>query len=78
VVLDIAAKDTSIVGIVGTLEPVKPGFARQLERFHRNPLFRGIRYGKPWGRDLAAELSKPEFIAGPPAVGRGGPRGRHR
>src|SRR5207253_20277 len=35
-----------------------------LERYHRNPLFRGIRYGNLWGRDIGAELSKPEFIAG--------------
>ena len=63
-VLDIAAKDTFIVGTVGNLEPGKPEFAKQLERFHRNPLFRGIRYGNLWDRNLGEELSKPEFIAG--------------
>jgi len=63
-VLDLAARDSIIVGTVGNLEPGKPEFGRQLERFHRNPLFRGIRYGNLWGRDLGAELSKPEFIAG--------------
>ncbi|HTX34093.1 MAG TPA: amidohydrolase family protein [Bryobacteraceae bacterium] len=63
-VLDIAAKDPIIVGTVGDLEPGKPEFAHQLERFHRNPLFRGIRYGNLWGRDLSAELPKPEFLAG--------------
>lgn len=61
-VLDIAARDTSIVGTVGDLEPGKPGFGKNLERFQHNPLFRGIRYGNLWGRDLAAELSKPAFI----------------
>lgn len=63
-VLDVAAKDTILVGTVGNLEPGKPEFARQLERFHRNPLFRGIRYGNLWGRDFAAESERPEFIAG--------------
>ncbi|MGO9260927.1 MAG: amidohydrolase family protein [Bryobacteraceae bacterium] len=63
-VLDIAAKDTIIVGTVGDLEPGKAEFAKQLERFHRNPLFRGIRYGNLWGRNLGEELSKPEFLAG--------------
>src|SRR5689334_11230391 len=63
-VLDVAAKDTIIVGTVGDLEPGKPEFGKQLERFHRNPLFRGIRYGNLWNRDLGAELAKPEFIAG--------------
>jgi L-fuconolactonase len=62
-VLDLAAKDTIIVGTVGDLEPGKPDFRKQLERFHRNPLFRGIRYGNLWGRNLGAELSKPEFVA---------------
>jgi predicted TIM-barrel fold metal-dependent hydrolase len=32
-----------------------------LERFHRNPLFRGIRYGNLWGRDFAAESAKAAF-----------------
>jgi len=63
-VLDIAAKDTIIVGTVGDLEPGKPEFPEYLERYHRNPLFRGIRYGNLWGRNISSELSKPEFIAG--------------
>jgi predicted TIM-barrel fold metal-dependent hydrolase len=62
-VLDIAAKDTIIVGTVGDLEPGQPEFGKHLERFHRNPLFRGIRYGNLWGRNLGAELSKPAFVA---------------
>jgi len=63
-VLDIAEKETLIVGTVGDLEPGQPEFAKQLERFHKNPLFRGIRYGNIWDRDLGAELKKPEFVAG--------------
>jgi L-fuconolactonase len=63
-VLDVAAKDSIIVGTVGDLEPGKPDFRRQLERFHKNPLFRGIRYGNLWGRDLGEEIKKPEFVAG--------------
>jgi L-fucono-1,5-lactonase len=63
-VLDVAAKDTIIVGTVGDLEPGKPEFPEYLERYHRNPLFRGIRYGNLWGRNISTELSKPEFIAG--------------
>ncbi len=62
-VLDTAAGDTMIVGVVGNLEPGQPDFRRQLERFRRNPLFRGIRYGNLWGRNLGAELSKPEFVS---------------
>jgi L-fuconolactonase len=61
--LDIAAKDPIILGVVGNLEPGKPEFAKQLERFHRNPLFRGIRYGNLWDRSLAAEIGKPQFVS---------------
>jgi predicted TIM-barrel fold metal-dependent hydrolase len=63
-VLDVAAKNTILVGTVGNLEPGKPEFGKQLERFHRNPLFLGIRYGNLWGRDFAAESARPEFLAG--------------
>lgn len=62
-VLDVAANHPIIVGAAGNLEPGKPEFRPQLERFHKNPLFRGIRYGRLWGRDVRAELSKPRFIA---------------
>lgn len=62
-VLDIAARDKIIVGTVGDLEPGKSDFQKQLARFQRNPLFRGIRYGNIWDRDLGRELSKPEFIS---------------
>jgi L-fuconolactonase len=71
-VLDIAAKDTMLVGTVGNLEPGKPEFPKQLERFHRNPLFLGIRYGNLWGRNLGAELAKPEFVAGLKLVAQAG------
>ena len=62
-VLDIAAKDTIVVGTVGDLEPGKPEFRKHLERFHRNPLFCGIRYGNLWNRNLGAQLSAPQFIS---------------
>ena len=62
-VLEVAAKDKIIVGTVGDLEPGKPGFRKNLERFQRNPLFRGIRYGNLWNRNLGEQLSRPEFIS---------------
>jgi predicted TIM-barrel fold metal-dependent hydrolase len=62
-VLDIAAKDRIIVGTVGDLEPGKPDFRKHLGRFHQNPLFRGIRHGNLWGRNLGEQLARPEFIS---------------
>ncbi len=62
-VLDLAARDTIVVGTVGNLDPGKPDFRKHLERFHRNPLFRGIRYGNLWGRNLGEQMSRREFIS---------------
>lgn len=67
-VLDVAAKDKIIVGMIGNLEPGSPEFRKHLDRFHKNPLYLGIRYGNIWGRNLGAELGKPEFIAGMKAL----------
>jgi predicted TIM-barrel fold metal-dependent hydrolase len=63
-VLDVARDAPVIVGTIGNLEPSAADFGNQLERLHKNPLFRGIRYGNLWGRDLGNEVSKPTFIAG--------------
>jgi len=71
-VLDVAAKDTIMVGMIGNLEPGKADFGKHLERFHKNPLFLGIRYGNLWGRDLAAEWSRPEFLGGIKALAEAG------
>jgi L-fuconolactonase len=57
-------KDPIMVGTIGNLEPDKPEFREYLERYHRNPLFLGIRYGNIWGRSLVGMVDKPEFIAG--------------
>ena len=63
-VLEVAERDTIVVGVVGNLEPGKPDFAEMLERYHKNPLFRGIRYGNLWGRDITKEANNPAFVDG--------------
>ena len=63
-VLQIIEPDPIMVGMIGNLEPDKPEFHEYLERYHRNKLFRGIRYGNLWGRSLVTAVAKPEFIAG--------------
>jgi len=62
-VLDLAPKNPILMGTVGHLEPGTPDFRRNLERFHKNPLFLGIRFGYLWGKSVAAELPKPDFMA---------------
>ena len=70
--LDTAATDNFLLGVIGNLEPGDPAFGAQLERFHKNPLFLGIRYGNLWGRDLSASVRRPEFIAGLKALAEAG------
>lgn len=41
--LDLAAKEKVIVGVVGRLDPASDDFETNLRRFASNPLFRGIR-----------------------------------
>ncbi|HEY1336170.1 MAG TPA: amidohydrolase family protein, partial [Bryobacteraceae bacterium] len=57
-------RDTPIiVGMIGDLDPTKPEFREYLERYHRNKLFLGIRYGNVWpSHDLVAAVEKPDFI----------------
>lgn len=63
-VLELVAKDTIVMGAIGNLEPDKPEFAEYLDRYHKNPLFRGIRYGNLWNRSLSKAVDNPNFISG--------------
>ena len=71
-VLEVAERDTIVVGVVGNLEPDKPDFAEMFARYHKNPLFRGIRYGNLWGRDITKQADSPAFIDGLKLVAQAG------
>ncbi|HUO91362.1 MAG TPA: amidohydrolase family protein [Rhizomicrobium sp.] len=62
--LETAATDPIIVGVIGNLKPEAPDFAATLDRYRKIPLFRGIRYGNLWGYDIAGQAASPDFIAG--------------
>src|SRR5205085_11793 len=49
---------------IGDLQPDKPEFKEYLDRYHKNKLFRGIRYGNLWGYNLVTRVSNPAFIEG--------------
>src|SRR3569833_4407674 len=53
-VLNVAARNPVVLGFVGNLEPGGTDFKTQFDKLHKNSLFRGIRYGNLWGRDLSA------------------------
>ena len=59
-ILDLAAKNPVMLGLVGHLDPGKPGFGANLGRFHKNQLFLGIRLG---GGAIAGGLENAQFIA---------------
>ncbi len=53
-----------MVGTIGNLRPETPEFREYLDRYRKNKLFLGIRYGNLWGYDLAGQLGNPSFIEG--------------
>ena len=56
-----ADKSDLIVGVIGDLDPALPTFAADLDRLAANPLFRGIRYGNLWRRDLGQHIDNKPF-----------------
>jgi L-fuconolactonase len=58
-ILDLAAADPFIIGFVGNLKPGKPEFRKDLNRFAKNRLYRGIRIG---GGDVKAALERSEVL----------------
>jgi L-fuconolactonase len=63
-VLETIQPEQIMVGTVGNLRPEKPEFGEYLERFAKNPLYRGIRYGNLWGYDMVAQVDNSAFIDG--------------
>jgi L-fuconolactonase len=62
--LEVAHRDTIVVGVIGNLQPEKPEFREYFDRFRKHPLFLGFRDGNLWGRDIAQQSDNPTFIEG--------------
>ncbi|MEO6787542.1 MAG: amidohydrolase family protein [Chthoniobacteraceae bacterium] len=60
-ILDLAARERSIVGFVGHLLPQEVDFPKHLKRFAANPIFRGIRVS---GADFLDHADRAEFRSG--------------
>jgi L-fuconolactonase len=63
-ILERAESDLLFVGVVGNLQPDKPDFPELLERFAKNPLWRGIRFGHVWTMDQGKQVLKPGILEG--------------
>ena len=61
--LEAAASDPIMVGVVGNLEPGTEAFAGRLETLAEHPLFLGIRWGNLWGRDFHAGVRSEAHVA---------------
>jgi predicted TIM-barrel fold metal-dependent hydrolase len=46
------------------LQPDKPEFKEYLDRYRKNKLFLGIRYGNLWNYNLVEQVGNPTFIEG--------------
>jgi L-fuconolactonase len=51
-ILDLAAQDPWILGMVGHINPDRPEFGADLDRFAANPLFRGLRIRAGYFEDV--------------------------
>lgn len=60
--LQVCDRNDIMVGSIGNLNPGSDDFGKFLDRFGKNPLFRGIRYGNLWGYDLEARSREPAFL----------------
>lgn len=67
-VLDISAKDSIMVGMIGNLDPYAADFRKLLDRFRKNPLYLGIRYGFLWKRDTGRQDNLLEGLKTPAVV----------
>jgi predicted TIM-barrel fold metal-dependent hydrolase len=63
-VLEVEEKDPIMLGAIGNLQPEKPEFKEYLDRYRKNKLFLGIRYGNLWGYSLVEQVANPTFIEG--------------
>ena len=62
-VLMIIEDEPMIVGMIGNLDPTKPEFREYLDRYRKNKLFLGIRYGNVWpSHDMVKAVGNPDFI----------------
>lgn len=61
--LEAAQSDQIMVGVIGQLSPEKPEFAEYLERYHRNPLYRGFRIDN-YHNYFPEQLNNPSFFDG--------------
>jgi L-fuconolactonase len=63
-ILERAASDSLFVGVVGSLDPSKPEFGEYLDRFSKDPLWRGIRYARVWQMENGRQVLKPGMAEG--------------
>ena len=63
-ILERANSDPLFVGVVGSLDPSRADFGEYLNRFSKDPLWRGIRYARVWQMENGRQVLKPGMAEG--------------
>jgi L-fuconolactonase len=63
-ILERANSDPIFLGVVGSLDPSKPDFGEYLDRFSKDPLWRGIRFARVWQTENGRQVLKPGMAEG--------------
>jgi predicted TIM-barrel fold metal-dependent hydrolase len=63
-ILERANSDPLFVGVVGSLDPSRAEFGDYLDRFSKDPLWRGIRYARVWQMDGGKQVLKSGMAEG--------------
>ncbi|MBA2589496.1 MAG: amidohydrolase family protein [Alphaproteobacteria bacterium] len=63
-ILERANSDAIFVGVVGSLDPSRPELGEYLNRFSKDPLWRGIRYARVWQMENGKQVLKPGMAEG--------------
>jgi predicted TIM-barrel fold metal-dependent hydrolase len=71
-ILERANSDPLFVGVVGSLDPSRADFGEYLNRFSKDPLWRGIRYARVWQMDNGRQVLKPGMAEGLRLLARAG------
>ena len=61
--LEVCRADPFMVGVCGALDPGRPDFGQYVEHFHRDPLYRAIRYSHFYTTESGTVALKPEHVA---------------
>jgi L-fuconolactonase len=61
--LEVCRADPFMVGVCGSLDPGRPDFGQYVSHFHKDPLYRAIRYSTFYSADNGKVALKPDHVS---------------